>query len=238
MGYTAKSIFRIHLSIIALLAAGYGMTVVLGQLGRGRLFGLSKLLNPGLELSIPNYFSSLALLVVGLSAWAIRTKLPSNAPERRGWAIFAFTFLFLAIDEQVQIHETLSALTPAYLQGTELYIPLLIPFGLIMFRFWLRQPMPVRVGIMVAGILYVLAAVLVEINEWRLVTEERLAYTSLQVQLNQGLEEFGEMIAVSLFLRTFLIRYAMLGGGALVPLKIRGVEGEPVDELVETRVYA
>lgn len=221
MAYTPRRVFHVHLAIIVTLAVINIFFIMLREMGHHRLFGLARLLNPGLELSIPTLFSVLALLVVALSAWAISGKLQPSI-ERRGWTIFAIVFAFLAVDEALQIHEAVSR--PYGFAGTLIYAALAVPLGFCMFQFWLRQPMSVRIGILGAGFLYIVAAVFMELLELWMVRVLGMPFGSTMVTLNVAMEEFGEMLAVALFLRVFLVRYAMLGGGPLLPMEIRDQE--------------
>lgn len=71
---------------------------------------LDNLFDVDREQSIPTWFSSAQLLVVGLLLLAVvRERLASAAPITAALAILAAVFLFLSLDESASIHEKITA---------------------------------------------------------------------------------------------------------------------------------
>lgn len=214
---TPTKIFRAHLAIIGLLGLANAAVLIIGYLGHQRLWGLTEFLLLSKEDNLPSFFSAAALLVVAAAAWSVHKSLPSGSNDRAGWFIFALSFIFLAADEWFQIHEHLPIRTT--LVGTALYLFPMIPLALLMLPFWLRQQSRVRNGIAFGGVAYMLFAIAFEVLEKK-IEAAGISSSSWQIYLSTGVEEVGEMFAVAIFLRTFLIRFADLGGGRLISLNI------------------
>lgn len=234
MNVTPRHVFFCHLVIIMMLGLAFGCVATADQFGHHRLLKISSMLRLGGEGNLPSFFSAMALLACATAANAARMALPRNGHERKGWAIFACVFLFMGVDEAVSIHEmivlphslshVLSLWHVAdyfYYAGIFPYLLLAIWLGLYLFPFWLCQSNPVRVGLAVGGILYVLAAIGMELVENHLVVAH-VPHYSVRMAVNFALEELGEMLAVAIFLQAFLTRLAELGGGHLLPVKVAG----------------
>lgn len=222
-------IFAWHLIIIAAMGLAFAAIVLADQLGHHRLYKISDMFRLDREGNLPSFFSALALLAGAMAANAVRMALPGDARERIGWGIFAVAFLFMGIDEAVSIHEMIQ--TPEFLRHLGRISHFFYYFGILpyllfcawlaiyLFPFWLRQSPSVRNGMAIGGICYVIAAVGMELIENNLVSTG-VTYYSLRMAVNFALEELGEMVAVAIFLRTFLTRLAEIGGGYLLPVRI------------------
>jgi hypothetical protein len=226
---TPDRIFKVHLCIILALGLGFGAVVFADQMGHHRLFKISDMLRLDREGNLPSFFSALALLGGAMAANAVRMALPKDSPERLGWAIFAGAFLFMGVDEAVAIHELIGMPRQwqrlggishyLYYVGIFPYLLFALWLAIYLFPFWLRQSPTVRNSMAIAGICYVLAAIGMELLENKLVSTG-VPYYSLRMSTNFAIEELGEMVAVAIFLRTFLTRLAELGGGYLLPVTI------------------
>jgi len=223
---TPNRVFLIHLWIIGLLGLAFGCVVIADQLGHPTLMGISREFRLQEEANIPSFFSALALFATALVALAVCHALPQGDRDRLGWKVVAGLFAFMAFDEAGQIHELIMlphALTKydRYLHYFSVfpYLGVAALLAAILFPFWVRMSREVRFMFAVAGILYVLSAVGMEVRENELVTAG-LPETSLPLAINYALEELGEMLAVALFLRTTLTRLAELGGGSVLPMEV------------------
>lgn len=227
---TPQRIFALHLAAVAGFVMLYGLTVAAAQVGHERLFGLTALFDIGADGNIPNLFQGLALFAISIVAFSVRKALPRGSQDRLGWAVFGSVFAFMGVDEVARLHENFSA--PLGVIGTLGYVVLALMMGLTLFAFWLRQASSIRIGILGAGIVYLIAAVGLEIVELQLL-DAGVTYQSLRMELNLVGEEVGEMLAAALFLRTFLARFAELGGGPLVSVVIgassaKDIQPDPV----------
>lgn len=226
MKITPGRVFVVHLIIILLLGLAFGLVVIADQLGHPRLMGISREFRLQEEANIPSFFSALALFATALAAFTVCHALPRDDRDRLGWKVMGGLFIFMAFDEAAQIHELIKL--PHALMTYDRYLhyfsvfPYLAVAGAlaaILFPFWLRLSREVRFMFAVAGILYVLSAVGMEVRENGLVTAG-LPETALPLAINYLLEELGEMLAVALFLRSVLTRLAELGGGAVLPIEV------------------
>jgi len=223
---TPSRIFALHLGIILLLGLAFGLVAMADQLGHPTLKGFSREFRLQEEANIPSFFSALALFVTALASMAVSHALPRGDRDRLGWKVMAGLFIFMAFDEAAQIHELIDL--PHALMKYDRYLHYFSVFpylavaavlAAILFPFWLRLSRDLRFMFALAGILYVLSAVGMEVFENELVVAGASEH-SLRMALNYALEELGEMLAVALFLRTILTRLAQIGGGVLLPVEI------------------
>lgn len=221
---TVSTIFRRHLLAIAMLGLLNAMTLVGDALGHINLLGFSTLFRLAYEANIPTLFSALALAVAALVALRLTQADGLADGDRAGWRVFALVFAFMALDEIAQLHEVLNAMGARFQpQGPWLYVGI-FPYAvvalwlsLILFRFWQRQSGAVRGGIALAGGCYLIAAIGIEMPE-NLLTDAGVSDFDLRLGLLFAAEELGEMVAVAIFLRAFLVRFEELGGGPLLAL--------------------
>lgn len=223
-------VFAFHLMAIAALGLAFAMVVTADRLGHPTLMGFSDLFRLQREGNAPSFFSALALIVAALAANANRSMLPKLDSERGTWAIIACVFTFMAVDEAIQLHEMIKLpnriqrLSPyLYYAGVFPYLLLSIWLAIRLFPFWRNQSFPVRTGFAVGGVLYVFAAIGMELVESDYASAH-LSEHSLRMSIGFAFEELGEMVAVAIFLRTFLTRLVELGGGLLLPLVVEREE--------------
>ncbi len=172
---------------------------------------LLDLFSVNLEESLPTWFSTINLfLASALLGWIALAKRALNEPYRRYWAGLALIFLYLSVDEGASIHEATSGPlqrafdTTGYLEFGWLIIgiPLVIFFGIVFVRFWLKLPWPTKPLFALAGILYVGGAVVVEsisANQYALDGGSSFRYMAIAT-----LEELCEMLGVVVFIYALL----------------------------------
>lgn len=221
---TVSAIFRRHLLAIATLGLLNAVTLVGDAFGHINLLGFSTLFRLAYEANIPTLFSALALAAAALVALRLAQADDLAAVERAGWRVFALVFAFMALDEIAQLHEVLNAVGARFQpRGPWLYVGI-FPYAavalwltVILFRFWSRQSRAVRGGIVIAGGCYLVAAIGIEMPE-NLLTDAGVSDFDFRLGLLFAAEELGEMVAVAVFLRAFLVRFEELGGGPLLAL--------------------
>jgi hypothetical protein len=82
-----------------------------------------------LEVTFPTWYSALLLAGCGLALLAIASGArQSGAPFRRHWAFLGLVFLYMSLDEAVEIHEHLGGLLE--LHGV-LYFSWVVPAGIV-----------------------------------------------------------------------------------------------------------
>ncbi|WP_296381470.1 hypothetical protein [Winogradskyella sp.] len=131
---------------------------------------LIKLLDFNLEANLPTYFSSLVLLFNGFILALIGKSHKTLGEKFWHWFGLAFIFVFLALDEMIQIHEQLRAPMEALFNTSGiLYFAWFIPYIAIMliiviayFKFMMRLPKSILKLFILAGVLFVSGAVVME----------------------------------------------------------------------------
>jgi hypothetical protein len=162
------------------------------------------------EANLPTLYSCLALgfcsYLLGLIA-TVRKKL--KAKDIRFWKGLAFIFLFLAIDESCSIHELfIPVLRGALNTSGLLYFPWVIPaffliiIFLVLFRkFILALPNKTKVQFILAGTVYVLGALGMELVGGYIA--DKYGYTTIY-GLASTIEELLEMSGVVVFINALL----------------------------------
>lgn len=208
-------LFRYHLIGVFFLVSIDALCVAAFELhGFGFVKGLMPLFDLNGERNLPSLFSAGALFLVAGACALCAKAAPREV--RNFWKVTALVFLFLAIDEAAAIHEKIDVLNREYvhLDGT-LKRAWIIPYGIGAFVFAVltfpllaRLPANTRHGLVVAGGLFVTGALGFEILE-------RIAVEHAGIWISKGLitslcvlcEEFLEMFAIALALRTCLLHF-------------------------------
>jgi hypothetical protein len=166
------------------------------------------------ETSFANWFSStllfLCALVLAVVTLAVKA---TDGRYVKHWAGLALLFLILAIDEGADAHGQMSHTLYAYFRPTGylLYIwiipaaVLLLVFALLYLRFVIQLPSSLRWRMVLAGAIYVVAALVLEAFQGRhdsLYGTETMTYKAL-VTLEESLE-MGALIFFIFTLLTFL----------------------------------
>lgn len=175
---------------------------------------LLDLFSVNLEESIPTWYATILLFCAAvLLAVIARAKLQAEADYRWHWVGLALTFLYLSLDEGAVIHEIFADPmqeafnTSGFLAfGWQiLAVPLVILFGLVYLRFLFHLPVPARNGFILAAVLYVGGAIVIEgfsAAAWD-ANDSDMEMTYLSIAT---LEEFCETIGVVVFI-TVLLAY-------------------------------
>jgi hypothetical protein len=160
-----------------------------------------------LEVNFPTWYSALLLAGCGVALLAIAAGArQSGAPFRRHWTLLGVVFLYMSLDEAVEIHEHLGGLLE--LHGV-LYYSWVVPAGAVVLllgvaylRFLWHLPAPTRWRFILAGALYVGGALGMELplGWWT----ERAGADNLGYALLDWVEETLELVGASLFLASLL----------------------------------
>ena len=127
------------------------------------------LLDADVERSLPTWFSVVLLALASVSlALVARSHLKSGSRHGLHWALLAAGFLTMSVDEHLELHERIgSSLSSSnYSLGALIYwlpIPLVLAAGIIFWRFLSSLPIGVRNGLVIAGGLYIIGVVAIEL---------------------------------------------------------------------------
>lgn len=173
---------------------------------------LIDLFSVNLEESIPTWYSTILLFLACLILLAITLmKWQAQDAYRKYWAGLALIFLYLSMDEGAVIHEVAAdPLTQFFNTDGYLYfgwqivfVPLVLIFALLYLQFLLHLPATSRYGFIVAGLIYVGGAVVVEGFSADLLATTDGIYT-YRYLATATLEEFCEMIGIVVFIYALL----------------------------------
>jgi hypothetical protein len=166
------------------------------------------------EGNIPAFFSSIILLVAAgllFLTHALQQGLPANKRSRY-WFILGLFFVFLSLDENVQIHEQVTNFVRPKLENDLsgfLYWAWVVPYAVLalavaayFFRFVLQLPYYTRNLFFLSGALYVTGALGLELFEGYFFKHYGLDH--LYNLILYCLEELMEMSGVVLFIYALL----------------------------------
>lgn len=168
------------------------------------------------EETIPTWYSTLLLFGAAVLLALIAVAKRTDRDHWRHWAGLAIIFVYLSMDEGAVIHEIVAdslqntlTLTGYLTFGWQIIAaPLLIVFGIVYLRFLRQLPARTRNLFVLAGLIYVGGALIVEAisaNQYALDGSITIPYLAIAT-----IEETGEMLGISLFI------YALLDYAALM----------------------
>lgn len=178
-----------------------------------------KLFDLNTEGNLPTLFSTLILMFASvlLALIFIKRKI-SNHPDRNYWIFLSVIFLFLALDESLQIHEKVTNLInlignegnvtsiserPGFLRYVWVvpYLLVVLGLGLFLYKFLFRLPSRIRNLFFISGIIFVSGAIGLEFMEGYYDT---LLGTNYYTVVLYTFEEAMEMIGVVIFIYALL----------------------------------
>lgn len=200
---------------------------------------IRRLFNTTREDGLASWFAVTQTVFVALTAWilwAINHKQALSCPRQIGWFVVAFFFTYMAIDDGAVLHERLGSVFKASKGGQidfmsypwqVLLAPVFAAMGLFLVMFLrheMRRPSD-RIRIMGAITCFAVAMYmdfiegmdggynkLIEIFNW---SDETIRHFA------KSIEEFIEMLGVTLFLTTFLGQIAQRAKAITVRFKDR-----------------
>lgn len=228
-------VFALALGVVLVIAAG-----LLGQLG--------PLLIPGFfhpefsagtnlygEYNVPSAYNALLFLLATLLLWLTgRVARRRGDPFARTWTGLAGLSLFLTLDEYFALHDKLGAPIRELLGvGGVLYYAWVIPYGLLVLvvalllvRFLRHLPPGLRTALLLAGGLYVMGALGLELFEARIEAGageaglDRAAQVSMALLI--GAEELLEISALVLLIAALLGHLRRTAPGLALRLRLSG----------------
>ncbi len=176
---------------------------------------LIKLFDFDTEANLPTYFSSLLLLSNGILLALIGSRYKASGQKFWDWFGLSMIFVFLALDEMIQIHEQLDAPMKAIFNTSGLlYYAWVIPYvfvtiiiAIVYFKFMMRLPKPILKLFILAGILFVFGAVVMEVFSGMHI--EKYGDKTLTNVLMYSFEELLEMSGAVVFIYA-LVSYIQL----------------------------
>lgn len=166
------------------------------------LYQYGELANINREANIPTWYATALLLAAALLLLVITLSHRASGKQYVAWAGLTAIFAYISMDEAGTIHEKLTPILQEQLELTGFFyfgwvvvgIAVALIVGLLYLPFVWRLPSHVRRWFIVAGVLYVGGALVVEsisANLWFLNSG-----TSLRFSAVGTLEEWMEMVGV------------------------------------------
>lgn len=163
------------------------------------------------ENNFPSYFSTFLLLFSAFLLYFIAKVLPPSDWDKNRWHLLSYIFLFLSLDEAVEIHERIGAYTQRLIKNDFYgilqwmwivpYTILVVVFGLYFLKFLFRLPSNIRKLFILSGGIYVFAAAGIEAIEGFL---NKRADPGIVVPITTTLQELLEMVGIILFIYALL----------------------------------
>ena len=206
-----RKILIIMVSVIGLLLFANVMGLVSTYVfHHPYLYGLIDLIDFDSEKNLPTMYSTLQLLVASCLLAVIGSSHKSGGTNYAPWYVLAAIFLFLGIDEFVQIHERfLDSVREDFKLTGLFYYAWVVPYGLgvlafvIAFsRFLLRLPRKTMRWFIASGAIYVTGAIGFEMlgaRHFESYGLDNVAYSILYT-----CEESLEMLGIALFIYSLL----------------------------------
>lgn len=200
--------------VTTLVITGTIANVIIYQVAPSPEHKLARLMHRfdlGFEPSLPNWYSSFALLassgllaIIGLAKW--------RAADRffKHWLALAVIFLGLSIDEGVRMHEMIHTAVVHFVDVHGiLYLQTIVPtllivviIGLCYLPFLKHLERRTSMLFVCAGAIYVLGAVGIDVVGGMFIEQQGIA--SLGHTISQSVEESFEMLGIVLFLYALL----------------------------------
>jgi len=221
---SARSVFVFLMACIgALLCLDAGLLVIKFALGHQSTYGLTYLFDLNLEQNIPTLFSTLDLAFASLLLWMCsRQSTNESHPDSRYWLGLSCIFAFLAVDEFCSIHERLNKPVEHLLHTTSHallyawvvpYAALVMLFAAVYVRFWWRLPARERRLFAIAGAIYVVGALGLELIGSELDVIYGMgasAAEGIEIIVEEGMEMSGIALFVYALLCTLRDRGALI----------------------------
>ncbi|WP_437625227.1 hypothetical protein [Sorangium sp. So ce1151] len=197
---------RLRVAMFAVMAvvasAGLAVEVLKPILRLKSSSGVVPLLSLSYEQNVPTWYTSSLLLACSLLLAVIAAGAGRVGAFARHWWGLAAAFLYISLDEVVELHEAASSWLEL---GGALYFSWVIPaavvvavFALAYLRFLSHLPRDTRNRFILSGCIYVAGALVLELplGYWT----ERAGSDNLVYALIDFVEESLEMLGVNLFL--------------------------------------
>ena len=205
-------VLRVLLSIIVFLVfAALVGTFFKYSLGHSHIYGLVPLFDLDKETNIPTFYSSAALMLGAILLCLISYIEKGRGSAWRYWFGLMCIFVFLSLDEFIQIHERFGQpMREVFNTSGYLLFAWVIPYfivGLVLLityaRFLFRLPRRITWLILLSGMIYISGAIGVEMISASI--SDKGLRDSLSYALITTIEEALEMFGIALFIYTLLI---------------------------------
>jgi hypothetical protein len=206
-----KKIFCTLLIIILFLeiASIVGFVVNLNDDNSKPIFNL---FNIGIEGNFPAYYSTITILFASFLLALIALFRKKTGLSYSLWLVLSIIFLYLSIDESVQLHEKLGAVFDRHFNLTGYFSwGWVVPYGIIFiifsivyyFKFLPQLPKKIYWLFIISGAIYVMGAIGFEMIGAK--NFHSANYSKILDFTFYSIEEFLEMLGIALFIYSLLL---------------------------------
>jgi len=200
---SARKVLIVLLVIIFLLVTANVLGIYSKYwLGYDHVFGLVKFFDLNTENNAPSFYSALAIIFCAVLLAVIA--LSSQGLKRFQWFGLAVIFIYLSLDEALQLHDQLDLPLRAALGTSGIFRHAwIIPYALILLglvliygRFLLELRKESRIRFIFSGIIFITGAIGFEILSG--LRAESVGYANAGYAFIYTIEEFLEMLGIAL----------------------------------------
>jgi hypothetical protein len=176
------------------------------------------------EANIPTLYSTLAILVCAVLLRVIaRIEREGGGRLSRHWTLMSIIFFGLAVDEFLVLHEEINYRLDlsSFTRWSWVAIGIIFVFvvALIFLRMIVQLPSPVRRLFILAGLIYLSGAIVIETLGGHYVTV--WGHDSMRYVLCTAAEEFLEMMGIVVFIYALLTFLTQGGREVVMALEVR-----------------
>ena len=208
-----KTITKFLYIISFLLFAHISGVISIHYFDHNYVYGLIPLFDFEVEMNVPSFYSFMALLLAGLLLSTIAFLHKKTNSSYIYWVGLSLIFLFLSVDELLQIHESISHSLEVSLNVDPIGMlsdPYILPYGVTLLiigvfylRFLIELPRKTMVLFIISGATYVTGALVLD-NLGSITTHLYGPYTFTYYLLHTS-EELFEMLGVAVFIYAQLL---------------------------------
>ncbi|WP_336495529.1 hypothetical protein [Aliivibrio fischeri] len=205
----SKKLLMFFISIIVFLVIANGFAIISEHfLSYPHMETIIRLFNVDKEMNVPTLYSSCAMIFASVLLALIAYVHFNKNEQYLAWAGLSAIFLFLALDEMTELHEMLVGPVRSSLNTTGIlyfawvipYAALLLVFALTYFKFLFRLPTNTRNRLILAGIIYVSGALVMELIGGKIA--EQYGTDALIYAISYTIEETLEMLGIATLIYT------------------------------------
>ena len=195
------------------------------------------------ENNFPSFFSTLLLLFASVLLFFVYTHVKEESRTRKEWMVLGVVFAFLTLDENIQIHETISKFTRPLISDDFsglLYWSWVLPYflfsiaiALYLLKFVLALPHITRNLFFLSAFLFISGALGLELIEGYVYKSYGLNH--LYNQILYCVEELMEMAGVTIFIYSLLQYINAFAAEIEQTAELKLIEEVPESEYIDSK---
>jgi hypothetical protein len=204
---------------LMLVAAHIAAQILLLNTGDETLRKIASLFHLDEERNFPTYYSSILLFISAVLLYLISFNPGNSSRDRSYWIGLSCVFLFISIDELIEIHERFGNTIQRALDTTGIFFfAWVIPYSLFLLlltalylKFLLRLPKKIFRIFLISAIVYITGALFLEMAGSYLYVEN-LETKTLTFYIFSAVEEILEISGLIIFIYGLLLHLSNQSG--------------------------